>query len=175
MRLAVLFVLALPLLEIAGFIVVGQFLGVLPTLGLILLSAVAGLFLLRIQGLGALQRLRTSAPLGVEETGLRLVNGALLAVAAILLLVPGFISDAIALLLLVPPIRALIVRRMLANMVVMKTGATTGFSYESGDIRNPRRPDQGPVIDLDDAEFQREADRRNADTQQSIRDESEKR
>ena len=73
MRLPLVLFLIAPLIEIASFIIVGQAIGVLPTLALIVLSAVAGVALLRFQGAGILRRLQSGAaitPRTVDSTWL---------------------------------------------------------------------------------------------------------
>jgi UPF0716 protein FxsA len=87
------FLLLLPLLEIAGFVVVGKQIGALATVGLVMLSTVAGSALLRHQGLGAMNRARAAMDAG-KDPSLQLANSAMAVVAAILLIVPGFITSA---------------------------------------------------------------------------------
>ena len=99
-----LFVLALPFLEIAGFIVVGSKIGVLATLGLIILSIFLGVFLLRFQGFGLIQRIREETAAG-RTPKRELVHGVMLVFAAFLLIIPGFITDIIGLLLFIPAVR----------------------------------------------------------------------
>jgi UPF0716 protein FxsA len=99
-----LFVLALPFLEIAGFIVVGSKIGVLATLGLIILSIFVGVFLLRFQGLGLIQKIREETAAG-RTPKRELVHGVMLVFAAFLLIIPGFITDIIGLLLFIPAVR----------------------------------------------------------------------
>lgn len=106
MRLVILgLFIAVPLLEIAVFIQVGGFIGLWPTIGLVLLTAVVGTSLLRAQGLATLNRAQASMQRG--EMPLREVfDGACLLVAGVLLLTPGFVTDAMGLLLFLPPVRA---------------------------------------------------------------------
>jgi UPF0716 protein FxsA len=99
----------LPILEIALFIEIGGAIGLLPTLGVILLTAVLGTAIVRWQGLRALDRLRASMETGGDPMG-PIAHGALILVAGVLLVLPGFFTDALGLLLLVPPIRALLIR-----------------------------------------------------------------
>lgn len=92
------------LIEIGLFITVGDWLGVWPTLGLVLLSAIAGSTLLRRQGLAILAQLRgdvASARLPARP----LFDGALIVAAGILLVTPGFLTDALGLALFLPPLR----------------------------------------------------------------------
>ena len=108
MGLAVLLALVgVPLIEIALFIEIGGLLGLWPTLATIVATAVIGGAMLRSQGFGTL--LRARAMLARGEVPLREVfDGVCLIVAAALLLTPGFLTDAVGFLLLVPGVRALI-------------------------------------------------------------------
>lgn len=110
MALYVLLVLVgLPILEIVLFIEVGGAIGLLPTLGIILMTAVFGIALMRRQGMRALDRLRASMETGDDPVG-PIAHGALILVAGMLLVLPGFFTDALGLLLLIPPVRALLIR-----------------------------------------------------------------
>ena len=103
-RLIALSFLALPLLEIAVFILVGRAIGLFPTLALVILAALGGGLLLRQQGLSTLSRLRNNVSAGTIP-GRAMFDAMLIGVAAILLVLPGFLSDVLALTLLVPPVR----------------------------------------------------------------------
>lgn len=115
--------LLLPLLEIATFILVGQAIGLLPTLALVVLAAIAGGLLLRQQGLSALARMRDNVNAGTIP-GRTLFDAMLIGLAAVLLVLPGFLSDAAALLLLVPPVRAWLFRSLSRHVRVVETTAT---------------------------------------------------
>jgi UPF0716 protein FxsA len=99
--------LALPLLELVAFIVVAALIGFGWALGLILASSVAGFLILRHAGGNHIQRVRVAVGNG-NFAALRTDSavGPIL-LAGILLLIPGFITDLLALLLLVPPLRRL--------------------------------------------------------------------
>lgn len=105
------FLLAYPLAEIAGFVLVGGWIGVLPTLALVILSATLGLFVLRRQATMAGQDLRASLQ-GVRGPIDTLAGGALVALGAVLLILPGFVSDLAAIPLLVPPLRRVLVQSL---------------------------------------------------------------
>lgn len=138
------FLLLLPLLEIAGFVVVGKQIGALATVGLVMLSTVAGSALLRHQGLGAMNRARAAMDAG-KDPGLQLANSAMAVVAAILLIVPGFITSAIGLLILLPPVRALFWKMFGRRVVFTSQFGTAGF----------RRETNSHTIDLDSEDFSR--------------------
>ena len=93
-----------PLLEIAVFIEVGGMIGLWPTLGLIVLTALLGTWQLRAQGLATLARARASMDRG-EVPARELFDGLCLLVAGALLLTPGFVTDALGALLFIPGLR----------------------------------------------------------------------
>ena len=98
-------VLALPLLEAAVFIAVAAALGFFQALGLLILSCVAGLMILRHAGGNHIARIRTAMNQGVNFTALQADgSGMLILLAGILLLIPGFITDALGLLVLLVPL-----------------------------------------------------------------------
>ncbi len=105
MLLLVLAFVAVPLAELYVIIEVGRAIGAAETLVLVLAISVAGAWLAKRQGLAVVARLRSRLDAG-ELPGREVVDGALVLVAGALLLTPGFITDAVALALLVPPVRA---------------------------------------------------------------------
>ncbi|AFK55233.1 FxsA family protein [Tistrella mobilis] len=116
--LAILFV---PLIEVFLFIQVGSEIGALPTVALCVLTAVAGAAMLRHQGLKALTEAR--ARLNRNEAPVdQVFDGLFLGLAAVLLMVPGFFTDAIGALLLVPAFRRLMQRQILARTRFVMTG-----------------------------------------------------
>jgi UPF0716 protein FxsA len=145
--------LATPILEIATFILVGQRIGVGPTLLLTLLAGFAGVMILRRQGLGALKKLNRN--LRRESlSGEGLADGFLIVVAAVLLMIPGFLTDIAALLLLLPPVRRLIWRRW-ASSIEMRTYYT---SNRSRGPTNGGAKSNGDFVDLSPEDFRRAAD-----------------
>lgn len=128
--------IAVPLIEIAVFIQVGGILGLWPTIALVLLTAVAGTALLRAQGLATLRRAQSSLERG--EAPLREVfDGACLLIAGVLLLTPGFVTDAAGLILFLPPVRA--------GLLGWLGGAIrTGKVHVSGGGFGPAPPPGGP-------------------------------
>ncbi|MDX3928415.1 MAG: membrane protein FxsA [Shinella sp.] len=142
--LPILFLL-LPLAEIACFIMVGRSIGLWPTLSLVILSAILGVFLVRIQGFGALMRLRQSGREG-KPPGREILDAAMIVVAGFLLLVPGFLTDILGLFLFLPPVRQWVWNRLISNFVVV-------------DINTNPRPwpkDKDRTIELDADEYRRE-------------------
>jgi UPF0716 protein FxsA len=107
-----LFFLLLPLLEIYVLIKVGEAIGAIPTVSLVVFTAVLGALLLRHQGFYTLQKVRSSMDRG-EAPARPLLEGAILLIGGFLLLLPGFITDVLGLLSLVPAVRRFVIRRFL--------------------------------------------------------------
>ncbi len=147
-----LVMLGLPLAEIAVFVAVGSQIGVLATIGLVIATAIVGAVLLRVQGFGAMQNIRL-AMAQQRAPGRELVHGAMIVLAGVLLLLPGFITDTLGFLLFIPVVREW-AWRVLARNVTIVTPA--------GPIRpdaSPRaRRTGGPQIDLEADDFTRSAD-----------------
>ena len=93
--------------EITVIIQVGQLIGFLNTVGLLLLVSVVGAWLVKRQGLGVVARIREQRSAG-RLPATEVFDGALVLIAAAILLVPGFITDVIGLLLLVPFVRSMV-------------------------------------------------------------------
>lgn len=104
---------AVPIAEIALIIQVGGLIGLWPTVALIVLTAALGTMMVRAQGFAVLQRIRENMETGVFPAR-ALLDGAALLLGGVLLLLPGFVTDAIGLLLLVPATRGLIGRALWA-------------------------------------------------------------
>jgi UPF0716 protein FxsA len=110
-----------PIIEMYLLIRVGGYIGAWPTIGLVMLTAVVGVALLRVQGLSTLTRGMGRLE-GGELPAREMAEGILLAVAGALLITPGFCTDAAGFLMLVPPVRAAVARRMLARVVMVGPG-----------------------------------------------------
>jgi len=143
--------LIVPVLEITVFIMVGSRIGVLPTILLVLATAVAGATLLRVQGFGVLARIRMQMEAG-GLPGRELGNGAMILAAGLLLLTPGFVTDTIGLLLFVPAVRDRIWQLLASRVSVVASGFPGGFSGGPRGSRGDGRPREG-VVDLEPGEF----------------------
>jgi UPF0716 protein FxsA len=142
-RFILLPVLLLPFIEIAGFIIVGGWIGILPTLVLLVALGVAGSLLLRRQGLGLVARLRGEMDAG-RAPATEVIEGGLLLLAGLFLLLPGFFTDLFALPLLLPFVRRRVAGALRKRIAVYAPGARAG-----------RRPG---VVDLDPEDFSRAPD-----------------
>jgi len=138
--------ISIPIVEIAVFIQVGERIGVWPTIGIVIATAVLGTAMLRQQGISILFRIQENLAanrMPVQE----LFDGVCLVIAGALLLTPGFVTDTIGFLLFIAPLRRAIAaeigKRFIARANVHYTSETTGGPYPGGT--------NGPVID---GEFQ---------------------
>jgi UPF0716 protein FxsA len=143
----VLFLLFLlvPMVEIYFLIKVGNAIGAISTIALVVFTALLGAMLLRFQGWMTLQRARASMEQG-QLPASEMMEGVLLVFSGALLLTPGFVTDAIGFLLLVPPLR-----RALIQGVV---------SRSSSPFEPPRQPDKphGHSPRTIEGEYRREDD-----------------
>lgn len=160
-------ILLLPLAEIAGFVVVGQMVGVWGTLGLVVLGGLVGIMLLRIQGLQMLKRLSEEGREG-RMPGDAIVQGAMIVVAAVLLLIPGFVTDIIGLALFIPGVRRLLWSALGRRMVVVRSAA---YSRGPAGGQNAAPGSGGPVVDLDDEDYRREPNPSSPWADRKLRDE----
>lgn len=119
MPLLVLFI-AIPMIEIALFIKVGGLIGLWPTLGIVLLTAILGTWLMRRQGARELANLRSSFQ-ELRDPSEPLANGAMILFAGALLLTPGFFTDLVGLLLLLPPVRQAVFRYFRNRFTLVQT------------------------------------------------------
>lgn len=138
-RLVAILFIVWPLAEIAGFVLAGRALGLWPTLALTILSAALGLLLVRVQGFAVLRRGLGSLERG-EAPVAELFEGALLAAAGALLLLPGFLSDAVGLILLVPAARRLLLRLVLARAQTRRPAQDGVIEGEWVEIVDPLPP-----------------------------------
>jgi UPF0716 protein FxsA len=151
-----LLVLGLPIAEIAAFVEIGGEIGVLATLAWVFLAALAGMVVIRLQGLATALQLRVA--LARNELPARaLFDGACVTIAGLLLLFPGFVSDAIAILLLLPTLRGLlfhlIARRISAHISVTRGGQGGGRGVViDGEFSEaePQRDDAPPRLPSQD-------------------------
>jgi UPF0716 protein FxsA len=96
-----------PLVEIAVFLQVVHWIGVLDALALMLVVSLTGAWIVKRQGIGTVARMRAELDAG-RVPARAMLDGALLLFAGMLLLLPGFVGDAFGLLLLLPPVRAVV-------------------------------------------------------------------
>jgi UPF0716 protein FxsA len=116
-------ILALPLIEIALFVTIGAWLGLWVTLAIVMGTAILGVQVLRQQGLGAMQEFQRGGQ--TADTLSPLAHGALKTMAGLMLILPGFLTDTLGLLLLIPQVRNLAIAT-LASRIRFTTFTTNG-------------------------------------------------
>ena len=120
--------LAVPFVELFVILQVGRAIGAVNTIGVLVLISVTGAWLVKREGLGVLRRAHERVSAGAVP-GRELVDGVLILFAGALLLTPGFLTDAVGILLLVPPVRAGL-RRAVTRQLRRRSGIV--------DLRRPR-------------------------------------
>lgn len=152
--------IAVPLIEIALFIEIGGWIGLWPTLGIVVVTAILGSWALRLQGLSTLARARQQVDRGVVPTR-ELFDGACLLLAGALLLTPGFFTDTVGALLFMQPVRDLL-RKTLGRTIAARAEVHVHTAGQGGQGPRqgpgPGRGSGGPTIDGDyvDLDEQRE-------------------
>ena len=141
MWLFLIFVL-IPIIEIGLFIEVGGYLGLWPTLAIVVLTAFIGTNLLRRQGLATLRRLQDNLSEGQNPVD-PIAHAALILVSGILLVTPGFFTDGAGFALLVPLVRTALIKWGAARIL---RGNTVVFSNMSS---SHHRDTSGPANSLD--------------------------
>ena len=136
--------LLVPIIEIALFIQVGGLIGLWPTLAIVVLTAVLGTVLVRTQGRMALGNLQRSFA-ELDDPTEPLAHGAMILLSGVLLLTPGFFTDAIGFALLVPGVRVAVFRYLRSKVTVTQFQMGQGPGFQSRG--NPF--DQGDIIDGD--------------------------
>lgn len=149
MPILFLIFVVVPFVEIYLLIEVGSVIGALPTIGMVVLTAVVGAGLLRAQGVATIGRVQSTLAQG-GLPAMELMEGAFLLVGGALLLTPGFFTDAVGFACLIPPLRRWLIARVLERGVMH---VRSGFSRHAGHSgrhpgqhpgHDPREPRQGP-------------------------------
>jgi UPF0716 protein FxsA len=131
--LALVFVVV-PLVELYVIVQVGQAIGVLETIALLVVIAMVGAWLARHEGFVVIQRVRERIERG-EVPGKEMVDGLLVLIGGVLLLAPGFVTDALGILLLFPPTRAVVRTITMRRFTVQVRGGPPRRPGPSGPSR----------------------------------------
>lgn len=145
-RLLILFI-TVPVVELALFLTVGDWIGLPITLAVVILTGFLGAWLTKSQGLRVLQRYRQSLSEG-RLPHQEVIEGLLILVAGAVLLTPGFLTDAVGFLLLTPPVRAAVVQR-LKHLLKDRIRLVVPGAPAAGAPPAPGSDSHGPVIDVD--------------------------
>ena len=136
---------AIPMIEIGLFIKVGGLIGLWPTLAIVLMTALGGSWLVRMQGAAAMANLRGSFR-ELRDPTEPIAHGAMILLAGVLLIAPGFFTDTMGILLLIPAVRRAVLRYLSSRITVER------FEFGPPPRREPHRPDviDGEFVDLDE-------------------------
>ena len=145
--LLVLLFIVVPILELYVIIQVGQAIGAIPTVAILLADSIAGALLLRHQGRGAWRRFNTALAEG-RIPAREVLDGALVIFGGAFLITPGFLSDIVGLLLLIPPTRA-VVRRVLVRVFSRRFVVSAVGAAGARATRRRRPPGGGNGDDYD--------------------------
>jgi UPF0716 protein FxsA len=138
--------IALPFIELALLVKTGQTIGLWPTLALLAGAAVVGGAIMSRQGLTVARRTQEAVALGRPPVG-PVLDGALMLLAGALLITPGFLTDALALALLVPPIRRRVARATVRRLVERAQLQFKAQKSARGAEEGTAGKDEGPVIE----------------------------
>ena len=118
-RVLIILSLLVSLFEIYLLIKAGGIMGAIPTISLLVFSAVLGALLLRFQGFSTLQRVRSTLGRG-EIPAIEMFEGVVLLIAGVLFLIPGFVTDVLGFLCLIPGLRRRLIYWSIQHQVVTK-------------------------------------------------------
>ncbi|KPK03970.1 MAG: exlusion protein FxsA [Anaerolineae bacterium SG8_19] len=146
-KLLLLFVLV-PIVELILLVEIGQLVGTLPTIALIIFTGVLGAFLVRRQGVQVLTRIRAELQGGRLPTD-SIFDGAIILVAGAFLVTPGILTDTLGFLCLIPTTRRLIKRGIWTRMErAIRNDRIFKATFRG--TRYPDRPEDVIIIDHDD-------------------------
>lgn len=145
MPLVVLALVVVPIVELYVIVQVGQGIGIVPTLALLVVMSLLGGYLLRREGTRTWTALRTALAAG-RMPAREVADGALVILGGALLLTPGFATDVVGLLAILPPSRA-VLRRLLTGLVARRLGVAGVVGGLAADRLGRRRPPRHDVVD----------------------------
>ncbi|MGR5119469.1 FxsA family protein [Vibrio astriarenae] len=155
-----------PIIEIALFVQVGGVIGMWPTIALVLLTAIVGASLVRSQGIQTLLSVQSRLEQG-ELPAQQILEGVMLAVCGVLLLTPGFMTDAMGMIVLLPAPRAALAKFLMTKMVVKQAGGfqsggfSGGFGQDPFSQHNPFERDQDQQGNTFEGEYENKDDDQN--------------
>jgi UPF0716 protein FxsA len=113
-----------PIVELAVIIKIGAAIGVLNTIGLLILSSIVGAWLMKREGLGVVRRMQIAVAQG-RVPGRELVDAFLILFGGALMVAPGFLTDVLGMLLLLPPVRSVVRAVLRRRFFVRVVGGTS--------------------------------------------------
>jgi len=139
-----LLLVGLVLLELTVMIKVGSVIGALPTVGLLVLTAVLGSSLVRSEGIKTLLTAQQKMQLG-EMPGREVMGGMMLALAGLLLIIPGFVSDIVGILLLQPWLRNMLADKLIGSKPAIRRPGSPAASPDRSPVLPPVLPPARPL------------------------------
>ncbi len=141
MNAVILFIITIPLIEIYLMIKVGGIIGAFNTIFLIFFTAITGIYFVRLAGLSALrsgfnQLVKNEIPI------YEIISGAALAFAALLLIIPGFLTDVLGFLLIIPPTRKIIIKIISSKFNIKRHDKNVNENIIEGDFEENKNNDQ---------------------------------
>jgi len=134
LKILITLFITVPIIEIFLLIKVGSIVGAIPTILLIIATAILGAFLLKAQGISTLNRVQSSLQRG-EVPALEMMEGLILLVCGALLLTPGFFTDALGFIALIPIIRQAFVVWALKHSNIIQTMTPQSQPFHEGEFR----------------------------------------
>ncbi len=153
-RLLFLLFLIVPLIEIGIFILVGQAIGLWLTLGGVVVTALIGSAIIRVQGLSLISEIQRLMGVGTLPAR-QIADGVMLAISGALLLTPGYFTDAIGFALLVPGFRTLVYNYLKSRIQIVGT-FQAGSRHEAGfsdPFRDTGAAEDPDIVDLDEKDW----------------------
>lgn len=141
MNAVILFIISIPLIEIYLMIKIGSAIGAFNTIFLIFFTAVTGIYFARLEGLNAL-RAGFSQLIKNEIPIYEMISGAALAFAALLLIIPGFLTDFIGFLLIIPTTRKIIIKTISSKFKKKKLSE----NFIEGDVEETKQDDNDSKV-----------------------------
>ena len=141
MNVVIHFIISIPLIEIYLMIKVGGFIGAFNTIFLIFFTAITGIYFVRLAGLSTLrsgfnQLVKNEIPI------YEIISGAALAFSALLLIIPGFLTDIVGFLLIIPPSRRIIIKLISSKFNIKKRNENVNENVIEGDFEESKQNDQ---------------------------------
>ena len=129
MNVVILFIIGIPIIEIYLMIKIGGVIGAFNTIFLIFFTAITGIYYARLEGLSAIrsgfnQLVKNEVPI------YEIISGAILAFAALLLIIPGFLTDLVGFLLIIPVTRKILIKNISSKYKNRDSGNTVEGDYE---------------------------------------------
>ena len=158
MRLLLVPFVLLPILELVTLIKVGSVIGAWNAVALVIISAIAGINIIRRQGLHNALITRQKLAAG-ESPALEMLESLCIAIGGLLMIIPGFLTDTLGILLLIPPLRKIMFKRWLKTFGVTanETNIYEAEYHQEQDWENP----QAHIRNTIDGDFTRESDDHN--------------